>query len=103
MKVPRLRLTRRMRARLRAQRRWWRARWRGTARGEVLFPPAGRGMVAVETLAGPGLAAAHAGDAADPGPAAGSRIAVLHATAGSGHRPWILQQQITTDADLFTI
>jgi len=79
MKVPRFRLSRRLRARLRAQRRWWRARWRGTARGEVLFPPVGGGMVAVETLAGP---------VAEPGAevAAGPRIAVLHATAGSGHK-----------------
>lgn len=80
MRVPRFPLSRRLRARLRAQRRWWRARWRGTARGEVLFPPVGHGMVAVETLAGssaePGLESA----------VAGPRIAVLHATAGSGHK-----------------
>ena len=85
MKVPRFgrlrlspRLAQRWRARLRAQRRWWRARWWRVAQGEVLFPPAGGGMVAVETLAG-----------APPGPAAapaGPRIAVLHATAGSGHK-----------------
>ena len=81
MKVPRILLNRRVRARLRAQRRWWRARWRGTARGEVLFPPAGHGMVAVETLAAP----AEAGGVA-AGPAVGSRIAVLHASAGSGHK-----------------
>jgi processive 1,2-diacylglycerol beta-glucosyltransferase len=80
MKVPRLPLTRRLRARLRAQRRWWRARWRGTARGEVLFPPVGHGMVAVETLAGSN---AEPGDESAP---AGPRIAVLHATAGSGHK-----------------
>ncbi len=79
MKVPRFRLSRRVRARLRAQRRWWRARWRGSARGEVLFPTAGGGMVAVETLAGPD---ADPPGGADPGP----RIAVLHATAGSGHK-----------------
>ncbi len=79
VKVPRLtrlriprRLTQRWRARLRAQRRWWRARWRASAPGEVLFPPAGHGMVAVETLAG--------------GAAAGPRIAILHATAGNGHK-----------------
>jgi processive 1,2-diacylglycerol beta-glucosyltransferase len=64
----------RWRARLRAQRRWWRARWRAEAAGEVLFPPVGHGMVAVETLTG-------ATDAAN-----GPRIAVLHATAGSGHK-----------------
>jgi len=81
VKVPRLRLNRRVRARLRAQRRWWRARWRGTARGEVLFPPAGHGMVAVGTLAAPVSAGG-----TPAGTAAGSRIAVLHATAGSGHK-----------------
>jgi len=74
---PRLRipkdLTQRWRARLRAQRRWWRARWRATSGSEVLFPPAGRGMVAVDTLA--------RGDATP-----GLRIAILHATAGSGHK-----------------
>jgi processive 1,2-diacylglycerol beta-glucosyltransferase len=80
VRVPRIgrlrispRLTQRWRARLRAQRRWWRAQWRAEAAGEVLFPPAGRGMVAVETLAG-----AEAGG--------GPRIAILHATAGSGHK-----------------
>ena len=80
MRVPRFPLSRRVRARLRAQRRWWRSRWRGTTRGEVLFPPVGHGMVAVGTLAG---------SSADPGTesaAAGPRIAVLHATAGSGHK-----------------
>jgi processive 1,2-diacylglycerol beta-glucosyltransferase len=80
MRVPRFPLSRRLRARLRAQRRWWRARWRGSARGEVLFPPVGHGMVVVETLAG---------SSAEPGSesaAAGPRIAVLHATAGSGHK-----------------
>lgn len=91
MKVPRFVLSRRMRARLRAQRRWWRARLRGHARGEVLFPPAGRGMVAVETLAGPPPLPRDAEGA--PAPTAqesvherGPRIAVLHATAGSGHK-----------------
>ena len=80
MKVPRIgnfripaRLTQRWRARLRAQRRWWRARWRQSSGGEVLFPPVGGGVVAVETLA--------AGAAP-----AGARIAILHATAGSGHK-----------------
>jgi processive 1,2-diacylglycerol beta-glucosyltransferase len=58
---------------LRAQRRWWRARWRATAGSDVLFPTAGRGMVAVDTLA--------AGDRTP-----GLRIAILHATAGSGHK-----------------
>lgn len=62
------------RARMRAQRRWWRRRLRALAGDhEVLFPAAGGGVVAVETLSGP---------AAGSGP----RIAVLHATAGSGHR-----------------
>jgi processive 1,2-diacylglycerol beta-glucosyltransferase len=73
-------LSRRLRARLRAQRRWWRARWLGSARGAVLFPPVGHGMVAVETLAGSGDEPGSEGDAAGP------RIAVLHATAGSGHK-----------------
>lgn len=73
-KIPK-QLTQRWRARLRAQRRWWRARWRASAAGEVLFPKDGRGMVAVETLA-----------TAAPGLAAGPRIAILHAHAGSGHR-----------------
>ena len=59
------------RARLRAQRAWWRRRLRSRAGGhEVLFPAAGGGVVAVETLAS----------------GAGPRIAILHATAGSGHR-----------------
>jgi len=103
MRVPRLRLSRRMRARLRAQRRWWRSRLRDTARGEVLFPLAGRGMVAVGTLARP--ADAPSGDDSSGAPATGAvatpaaeeragsesavpgpRIAVLHATAGSGHK-----------------
>jgi processive 1,2-diacylglycerol beta-glucosyltransferase len=73
IRIPK-RLTQRWRVRLRAQRRWWRARWRASASGELLFPPAGKGMVAVETLAG-----------ADNG-ARGPRIAILHATAGSGHK-----------------
>jgi processive 1,2-diacylglycerol beta-glucosyltransferase len=82
VKVPRfdgLRLpkqvTQRWRARLRAQRRWWRARLRASATGELLFPPAGHGMVAVETLA-------RARSEGVPGP----RIAILHAHAGSGHK-----------------
>src|SRR5204862_446080 len=59
------------RARLRAQRAWWRRRLRALAGDrEVLFPEAGGGVVAVETLAA----------------GAGSRIAILHATAGSGHK-----------------
>ncbi len=78
MRLPRFGLDRRVRVRLRAQRRWWRRRWRGYARGEVLFPPAGGGMVAVGTLAGAGPDAGVA--------AAGPRIAVLHATAGAGHK-----------------
>lgn len=72
LRIPK-RLTQRWRARLRAQRRWWRTRWRETAPGEVMFPPAGGGVVAVETLAGAG---------GGPGP----RIAILHATAGAGHK-----------------
>jgi len=71
LRIP-ARLTQRWRARLRAQRRWWRARLRDTSEGAVLFPPAGGGVVAIGTLAGGG----------EPGP----RIAVLHATAGSGHK-----------------
>lgn len=76
MKLPRfgrVRLTpkARWRARLRAQRAWWRRRLRVLAGDhEVLFPEAGGGVVAVETLA----------------QGAGPRIAILHATAGSGHR-----------------
>lgn len=81
VRVPRLgridprRLTLRWRARLRAQRRWWRERWRASATGDLLFPPDGRGMVAVETLA---RATADA--------ASGPRVAILHANAGSGHK-----------------
>src|SRR5947207_2397292 len=74
------RLTQRWRVRLRAQRRWWRARWRASAGSDVLFPTEGAGMVAVETLAGGGTL----GSA--PAEAAGHRIAILHATAGSGHK-----------------
>jgi processive 1,2-diacylglycerol beta-glucosyltransferase len=72
------RLTQRWRAGLSAQRRWWRARRRAPAAaagGAVLFPAAGRGAIAVETLAGPQTAAP-----------TGPRIAILHATAGSGHK-----------------
>src|SRR5262249_43348553 len=59
------------RARLRAQRAWWRRRLRTLAGDhEVLFPEAGGGVVAIETLAA----------------GAGPRIAILHATAGSGHK-----------------
>ena len=59
------------RARLRAQRAWWRRRLRALAGDhEVLFPVAGGGVVAVETLAA----------------GSGPRIAILHATAGSGHK-----------------
>jgi processive 1,2-diacylglycerol beta-glucosyltransferase len=72
LRIPR-RLTQRWRARLRAQRRWWRNRWRETAPGEVMFPTVGGGVVAVETLAG-------------EGDGAGPRIAILHATAGAGHK-----------------
>jgi processive 1,2-diacylglycerol beta-glucosyltransferase len=77
LRLPR-RLTQRWRAGLRAQRRWWRARRRARAEaagGAVLFPAAGGGAIAVETLAAPPPAA--------PG---GPRIAILHATAGSGHK-----------------
>ncbi len=64
-------LTPNWRARLRAQRAWWRRRLRALAGDhEVLFPEAGGGVVAVETLSA----------------GAGPRIAILHATAGSGHR-----------------
>jgi len=64
----------RWKARLRAQRAWWRRRLRHMAGNhEVLFPAAGGGVVAVETLS--------VGDSAS-----GPRIAILHATAGSGHR-----------------
>ena len=80
VRVPRIgrlrippRLTQRWRARLRAQRRWWRSRWRAGAAGEVLFPTEGGGAVAIETLAG----------ASDNG---GPRVAILHATSGSGHK-----------------
>jgi processive 1,2-diacylglycerol beta-glucosyltransferase len=67
------RLSTHWRARLRAQRAWWRRRLRLRVRAagqEVLFPAAGGGVVAIETLSS----------------GAGPRIAILHATAGSGHR-----------------
>lgn len=67
-------LARRWRARLRAQRTWWRKRWRSATGGEVLFPEVGGGMVALGRLT-PESTAAH-----------GPRIAILHATAGSGHK-----------------
>ena len=61
------------RARLRAQRTWWRRRLRLLAGDhEVLFPLEGGGVVAVESLT--------------PESADGPRIAILHATAGSGHK-----------------
>jgi processive 1,2-diacylglycerol beta-glucosyltransferase len=64
-------LRRNWRARLRAQRAWWRRRLRALAGDhEVLFPEVGGGVVAIETLAA----------------GAGPRIAILHATAGSGHK-----------------
>src|SRR5262245_55645184 len=73
LRIPK-RLTQRWRARFRAQRRWWRARLRAEVQGDVLFPPAGKGMVAVHTLS--------EGAREEQGP----RIAILHATAGSGHK-----------------
>ena len=83
VRVPRIgrlripaRLTQRWRARLRAQRRWWRRQLRLTSPGPVLFPPLGGGVVAIETLAG----------GSSNGTGSGPRIAVLHATAGSGHK-----------------
>jgi processive 1,2-diacylglycerol beta-glucosyltransferase len=57
------------------QRNWWRRRWRDSAPGEVLFPADGKGMVAVDTLSPP------QGSGSE-----GPRIAILHATAGSGHK-----------------
>ncbi|TMQ73549.1 MAG: hypothetical protein E6K81_04185 [Candidatus Eisenbacteria bacterium] len=88
MKVPRIaritipaRIRQRWRARLRAQRRWWRERRRGREEAGLLFPAAGKGMVAVQTLSG---------DPAAPRPAAaaaaGPRVAILHASAGNGHQ-----------------
>ena len=67
-------MTRRWRARLRVQRSWWRRQWRDSAAGEVLFPADGKGMVAVDTLS------------PRDGSSGGPRIAILHATAGSGHK-----------------
>ncbi len=71
------RIARQLRSRLRVQRRLWVRRWRArsAAGGQVLFPTAGHGSVAIETLAG-------IPDARVSGP----RIAILHATAGSGHK-----------------
>jgi len=66
-------LTRGWRTRLRAQRRWWRQRRRRDP-GDVLFPAAGEGMVAVRALGGPESPSGH------------PRIAIMHATAGSGHK-----------------
>ncbi|MBI1797697.1 MAG: hypothetical protein HYR74_11690 [Candidatus Eisenbacteria bacterium] len=86
MKAPRLRIRARLplrwRARLRAQRRWWRER-SGAGEPERLFPPAGKGMVTIQTLSG-----AHAdGTSAPPHRGRpGPRIAVLHASAGTGHQ-----------------
>jgi processive 1,2-diacylglycerol beta-glucosyltransferase len=82
VRVPRIarieRLRQNWRARLRAQRRWWRRRGRGRQDAEVLFPEVGKGAVAVQTLTGDGAAAT-------PAAGHGPRIAVLHATSGSGH------------------
>jgi processive 1,2-diacylglycerol beta-glucosyltransferase len=61
----------RLRTRFRAQRLWWRRRLRARSTGPLLFPDAGGGVVAVETLAG--------------GSPAGPRIAILHASSGTGH------------------
>jgi processive 1,2-diacylglycerol beta-glucosyltransferase len=74
-------MAQRWRTRLRAQRRRWRGR---REEPELLFPPAGKGMVTIQTLTGvpsAGLAGARA-DAVATGP----RIAVLHASAGTGHQ-----------------
>src|SRR5262249_31620649 len=62
------RLVQRWRARLRGRRR------RRNGEGDVLFPADGRGMVAVHTLQG------------SIEETEGPRVAILHATAGSGHR-----------------
>ena len=83
MKVPRIgrlripsRIPQRWLARLRAQRRRWRRRG---GEPELLFPAAGKGMVAIQTLSGASPEA--------PVPAsAWPRIAVLHASAGTGHQ-----------------
>ena len=85
LRLPR-RLAQRLRARLRAQRRWWRARWRATSAGEVLFPTVGHGMVAVETLAGSGPAGRAGTIPSGSAPALAPRIAILHASAGGGHK-----------------
>jgi processive 1,2-diacylglycerol beta-glucosyltransferase len=65
------RFTQRWRARLRAQRRLWRRSRRQADAEAVLFPAAGHGVVAVRDLT--------------PA-AAGPRVLVLHATAGTGHQ-----------------
>jgi processive 1,2-diacylglycerol beta-glucosyltransferase len=72
LRIP-ARLTQRWRAQLRAQRRWWRRQWLDTSSIPVMFPSAGHGAVAIGTLAS---------GAESQGP----RIAILHATAGSGHK-----------------
>src|SRR5262249_42746816 len=51
------------------------SRWRNSADLDVLFPADGAGMVAVGTLSA-------LSSAGTPGP----RIAILHATAGNGHK-----------------
>lgn len=75
-RIPRIKLPRmnaHWKARLRAQRAWWRRRLRALSDGhEVLFPAEGGGVVGVATL--------------HDSTGAGPRIAVLHATAGSGHK-----------------
>jgi len=84
VKVPRFRgldvpagLARRLQARLRVERRRWVSRWRARSAsgGDVLFPSAGGGAVAIATLAGESASRA-----------SGPRVAILHATAGSGHK-----------------
>jgi len=84
VKVPRIgrlrmpRLTRGLRSRLRAQARWWRQRLRQRAEADgqdLLFPVAGGGAIAVDTLAGDPVRAP-----------VGPRIVILHATAGNGHK-----------------
>ena len=74
--IPRLRLPERIPQRWRARLRAWRRGWPKWARGggEVLFPATGQGMVAVQTLGGA------------TGRTGRPRVAILHATAGSGHR-----------------
>jgi processive 1,2-diacylglycerol beta-glucosyltransferase len=69
LRIP-ARLVQRWRARLRGRRR----RGRSNGGDEVLFPVDGQGMVAVHTMQG------------SPDESEGPRVAILHATAGSGHR-----------------